>query len=78
METREQIHVSARLRGYGRTKGEPSVAGYRFERNPEGGFHWVQGNGRANTSGSDSSLEPYYIHEARLGTLEAELLGISP
>jgi hypothetical protein len=77
METREEIHVSARLRGYGKTKRDPSVAGYRPEKNPEGGFYWVQGAGRAGTGSSDSSLEPYYIHEAGLGKLEAELLGIS-
>jgi hypothetical protein len=77
METREEIHVSARLRNYGRTERDPSVTGYRLENSPDGSFHWMQGFGRVRTGSSDSSLESYYIPEAALGTLEAELLGIS-
>ena len=76
METREEIHASARLRGYGRTVRDPSVAGYRVEKNPEGRFYWVQGSGRSSTGNSNSSLEPYHIQEAAIGNLEAELLGI--
>ncbi|OAA58807.1 hypothetical protein ISF_06590 [Cordyceps fumosorosea ARSEF 2679] len=70
--TNESVHVTARLRGYGSSRGRPAVPGHSLEPR-EGSFVWR----RDGSQSSDGGDESFILHEAALSSREAQLLGIS-
>ncbi len=80
--TNESVHVTARLRGYGRLPGQPAVPGYK-QVEKDGAFSWVKhqetswGVGKKVPSWGSMAPPPLTVPEAPLSQREAELLGIS-
>lgn len=70
--TNEEVHETARLRGYGSSHGSSVVAGHSVER--QGGFFVWR---RDESHPSESDAEARILREAVISPREAHLLGIS-